>query len=312
MDVRQLEFFVAVTEEGTFTAAAQRSFVSQPGLSASIKALERELRTKLFDRGSAGASLTESGRMLLPRARHMLDQARLAQREISHHGARPASVLRVGSEQCLGDLVDLVDLVTVFARRNDHVDLSLRQLPTEELVAAVAMKALDLALVAGSPADLERYADAGPVAVLRREGFRLVSAPDHRLAGSGDLPWAAVGDERTVDLAAGWAARRVLDQALAEAGIPRRSAVSVSDTHMVLDLVRNGFGVAAVPESIAGKPQAEGLSARPLTSPTIEYDIALLTSPDAGQHARMLAAMLIPHPEVVATQEHLTAALADV
>ena len=62
VELRRLEHFLAVVEEGSFTAAAARVFMVQSSLSASLQALERELGTELFVRGRRGAELTDAGR----------------------------------------------------------------------------------------------------------------------------------------------------------------------------------------------------------------------------------------------------------
>src|ERR1700756_3209161 len=78
MELRHLEYFVAVAEELSFTRAAQRLHVVQSGVSSAIAVLERELGATLFDRDRHAVALTEAGRALLPEARATLAAARAA------------------------------------------------------------------------------------------------------------------------------------------------------------------------------------------------------------------------------------------
>ncbi|WP_155765050.1 LysR family transcriptional regulator, partial [Mycobacterium colombiense] len=78
MELRHLEYFLAVADSRSFTAAAKRLHVVQSGVSATIKALERELGTDLFVRGAAGVALSPAGEALRPHARATLDAARAA------------------------------------------------------------------------------------------------------------------------------------------------------------------------------------------------------------------------------------------
>ena len=72
MDLRQLEYFVAVAEEQNFTRAAERVHISQSGVSAQIRQLERELGAELFDRSTRAATLTVAGKAALEHARAAL------------------------------------------------------------------------------------------------------------------------------------------------------------------------------------------------------------------------------------------------
>jgi DNA-binding transcriptional LysR family regulator len=74
-DLRQFRYFVAVAEESSFTRAATRLRITQQSLSQQINALERILGAKLFDRDSRGTKLTDTGTLLLPEARAVLDRA---------------------------------------------------------------------------------------------------------------------------------------------------------------------------------------------------------------------------------------------
>src|SRR5689334_7924325 len=86
MELRQLEYFVAVAEEASFTRAAGRVHISQSGVSAQIRALESELGAELFDRSARSARLTGAGVAALPHAREALraaEQLRGAVDEVS-------------------------------------------------------------------------------------------------------------------------------------------------------------------------------------------------------------------------------------
>ena len=97
VELRQLEYFVAVAEEQNFTRAAARLHVVQSAVSAAVKTLERELGASLLDRNSKRVRLTDAGAALLPRARIALDAARDARDAVAevHGGLR--GTLRIGT-----------------------------------------------------------------------------------------------------------------------------------------------------------------------------------------------------------------------
>src|SRR5512140_3175226 len=82
MNLRQLEYFAAVSEAGSITRAAERLFVSQPSLSQQISALEQELGGALLERLPRGVRLTAAGQRLLPEAHATLRHARRARRAV--------------------------------------------------------------------------------------------------------------------------------------------------------------------------------------------------------------------------------------
>ncbi|WP_051172582.1 LysR family transcriptional regulator [Microbacterium indicum] len=297
MDVRQLEFFLAVAEDGSFTRAAERSFVSQPGLSASIRSLERELRVGLFERGRHGAVPTAGGAAFRPWAERILGEVREAQAAVLG-AAAPHAALRIGSEQCLGGSVDIADLVSAFAGEHPAADLEFVQDVTSRLLPLVAAGRLDVALVA-APAGGE--VPPGHQ-VIRREPFVLLSKEDPGVRSIDDLAGA-----RTVDFGPAWEARRILDAALARAGVERRTTVEVGDVHMVFELVTRGFGVAVVPESIAAKQSADHLLHSTLAGAP-EWEVRVAVSPRPAPGAEAFARMFVPQSRIAGLAADLVGA----
>ena len=96
MNLKQLEYFVAIAEEGQITAATRRLHISQPPLSYELAQLERELGTQLVRRGSRGVTLTEAGRLLHERAARILAMATATAREVSSVGKGLTGMLCLG------------------------------------------------------------------------------------------------------------------------------------------------------------------------------------------------------------------------
>lgn len=96
MEIRQLKYFLAVTESGSFTEASHRCYLSQSALSQQIKALEEELKTRLLERTPHHVELTESGRELLPLARQVLQSVEDCQLRMSELSNMLCGVLNLG------------------------------------------------------------------------------------------------------------------------------------------------------------------------------------------------------------------------
>src|ERR1700712_5219510 len=96
MELRQLEYFVAVAEEGNFTRAAERVHISQSGVSAQIKELERDLGAPLIDRAGRTATLTSAGRAALVHARAALASAEATRQAVDEVNGLVRGALVVG------------------------------------------------------------------------------------------------------------------------------------------------------------------------------------------------------------------------
>ncbi|WP_328471839.1 LysR family transcriptional regulator [Streptomyces sp. NBC_00448] len=261
MELRQLEYFVAVAEERHFTKAAHRLLVSQSGLSASVRALERELGSPLFIRTTRSVELTGAGRALLGEATRTLAGARAAKEAVAAVQGLLRGSLAVGTEQCV--TVDVGALLARFRARHGSVEVRMRQAGSAVLAQDVADGRLDLAFVSlpGPPPEGVRLLP------LTREPMVLLCDPRHPLAGEPRVEWARLAGETFVDWHQDWGARQLTDQAFAASGAVRRVALEVYDVHTLIDLVRHGLGVAVVPRPISRKEQAATLAVVPLAGP---------------------------------------------
>src|SRR5690606_10231698 len=94
MDLKQLEYFVCVSEHGGFTRAAIELGITQPALSKQVRQLEVELRQTLFHRNGRGVSLTEAGKTLFAHAKQILDQVERARQDLRElHGSPTGKVI---------------------------------------------------------------------------------------------------------------------------------------------------------------------------------------------------------------------------
>jgi DNA-binding transcriptional LysR family regulator len=248
MEIRQLEHFVAVAEQKHFTRAAEAMSISQSGLSASIRALERELRTPLFVRNTRSVELTEAGRALLAEGRRTLAAAAAAKEAVAAVQGLLRGTLTVGLEQCLG-AVDVPSVLAKFRSAHPGVEMKVRQGGSTTMLDELASGRLDVAFVATAGHPIEGI-ELRPLAT---ESMVLICAPDHRLAGAGAVELPDLVGESFVDFDATWGARAIADRALARGGVSHPVTLEVNDVHTLLKLVQHNLGVALVPERIAAK-----------------------------------------------------------
>jgi DNA-binding transcriptional LysR family regulator len=300
VELRHLEYFVAVAEERHFTRAAHRLMVSQSGLSASVRALERELGAPLFVRSTRRVELTGAGRALLVEANRALASVRAGKEAVAAVQGLLRGTLSVGTEQCITG-VHVPALLARFRSEHPEVEIRLRQAGSAALVEDVAAGRLDLAFVAlsGAPPDGVRLVP------LAREPMVLLCHPGHPLAEAASVGWKELGGEVFVDFHEDWGARGLNDHAFAAACTERRVALEVNDVHSLIELVGHGLGIAVVPRPIARKEQAASLRTVPLAGAEDhlwEVSAALPEDRRIGPAARELLAYL-PHPATAAPDE---------
>ncbi|MFJ2814723.1 MULTISPECIES: LysR family transcriptional regulator [unclassified Streptomyces] len=290
MELRHLQHFVAVAEDQHFTRAAERLMVSQSGLSASIRALERELRAPLFVRTTRRVTLTEAGRALLGEAERILAQVRSAQEAVAAVQGVLRGTLSLGAEQCIAG-VDVPGLLAAFRRRHPDVEIRLRQTGSGALAEGVAAGRLDLAFAYRTQDDTDQLRSVS----LAGEAMTVLCHPSHRFAAAGaPLVPGELAGEVFVDFHPDWGPRRTTDAAFAAVGVARTVALEVNDVHSLLDLVDQNLGIAVVPCHFREKRPALAALALKDTDDVVYETVALLppesaTSPAARALMTLLA-----------------------
>jgi len=292
VELRHLEYFVAVAEEQHFTRAAERMRVAQSGLSASIRSLERELGAPLFVRSTRRVELTEAGRALLAEARRTLASADAARQAVAAVKGLLRGSLAVGAEQCLG-VVDVARLLAAFRDRHPDVEIMLRQGASADLCTDLRAGRLDMAFVATDGKPPEQL-DLIPLAA---EPMMVVCHPAHRFADGPPVDWEELEKEIFVDFHRGFGAREVTEEECAGRRLSRRVAVEVNDVHSLLDFVGAGLGVALVPRPITRKRPTQ-VRAVPLTAASA-YTWRVWVALPAGRPASPPAAALLRQAQLI-------------
>jgi DNA-binding transcriptional LysR family regulator len=233
--VRDLRYFLAVAEHGNFTRAAEALFVSQPALSKQIRALERQLRTTLFDRHHRDLRLTRAGRQLVPRAEEIVASWEAARRELTQVAE---CSLVVGMHTSPGRRL-LPDVRARLRQACPDADFELRQMPWGDPTAGLDDRTTDAAFVwLPLPAPPYRWI------TIAREPRLVALARRHRLAGRRTVTMAELRDEPFLALPESAGPVRAHFLALDERdGHPVRIAGTINDTEQTYEAVAAGVGV---------------------------------------------------------------------
>src|SRR5688572_24661951 len=179
MNLRQLRYLVALSDERHFTRAAAREHVAQPALSQQIRSLEAELGMALVERTTRKVAMTQAGELLVARARRALAELDAAQAELQSLAGVQTGRLSVGALHTMGP-VDLSLLLATFHERYPAIDLTVREQSSEELAAMLRDDEIDLAFLSVTERIQHRGLALRP---LVSEELVVVLPADHELAG---------------------------------------------------------------------------------------------------------------------------------
>lgn len=146
MEIKQLNYFVTVVQEGTISAAARKLNLTQPPLSAQMKLLEQEIGCPLFERGSRKIQMTEAGRILYNRALTMLEYADITRQELADYIKGTSGTLRLGVVSSVGS-THLVEIVKGFHEKHPQIVFELTEANTYQLLEQLKANLLELAIV---------------------------------------------------------------------------------------------------------------------------------------------------------------------
>ena len=279
MELYQLRGFAAVAEVGHLTRAAERLHLSQPALSAQIKALEDELGVQLFERGPAGMALTPAGKRLLPEAAKVLADA------ASLHGKARAMEGSVAGHMRVGTLSDpaFIRLAEFLARATAQfplLEIELRHEVSGAAFEKVREGGLEASFYYGDlthpavgaiPLREITYRVAAPAAW--RSKVRRATWPD--IAA---LPWLMAPSISTHHVLA--------TRLFAKRGSTPATLIEADNEAVIRSLVTSGLGVALVREDLALEGEAVGelvvLPETPLTT-TLQF----IYANDKGEEPEM-------------------------
>ncbi len=256
MTFRQLEYLVAVVDEGSFGRAAQRLYVSQPTLSQQVRALEAEIGGPLLERLARGVRATAAGEALLPAAR-----AALAATERARRSARMVLGLEAGELEIATVGTVAFGLLPPILRRwrARHRDRTVRMHEHRDgptLAEAVAEGGADLG-IGPRPAEW-----AGPLESLGWEEFVVVLPPDDPLRGEeGPIALSDLAHRDWVLFERQHALGQLTEVLCAAEGFSPRAAVRTAQIAAVPVLAAAGLGPALVPVNIVAGSQRRSVRA---------------------------------------------------
>jgi DNA-binding transcriptional LysR family regulator len=251
MQIRDLEWLLALADHGHVTGTAAALGVSQPTLSRALARMEREMGARLFARSPDGVHLTPVGATVVDGAREVVARYEQLLTDVAGELDPDSGVARLAFLDSMATSL-VPRLLRDFHAEAPRVRVLLSQEPAHEMEADLARGAVDLA-VTSAPAP------GGGWHVLQEERMVVVVPPRHRLAGRSRLTLDELEGEELVTTPPGFGSRSLVDDLLREAAVTMPVSFESQDLTTIEGLVAAGLGVAIVPEALAGASGTSGV-----------------------------------------------------
>ena len=272
VDLKQLEYFVAVVDLGGFSRASRLLGIAQPAISRQVRGLEVELRQTLLRRNGRGALPTEAGKRLLDHARSILQQVERARREVDEAKGAPVGHVVIGLPPTLA-LALTATIVREFRRRYPRASVSIVEGLSVHIHEWVVVGRADVGMIYNpvpSPAvEIRPLVDEHLCLISPREPRRRAATVKLR-----DLPaYPLVIPSRP------HAIRALVDARLASLGARPQVALEIDAIGAILELVAEGHGHAVLSRRALESSDLRGqLVARPIVQPPLTSTLAIVAS----------------------------------
>lgn len=306
MNLHQLRIFHAVSQTRNISAAARELFMTQPAVSLQVRALEKSLGVRLFDRSTRELVLTPAGTALLPSAVAMLNAEDEARRVIDELRGANKGKLIIGTNTT-GGMYLLPQILRAFRASSPDIEIVLDIDATDAICERVNQNILDLGFV-GGPID-DRRLTVEPIVDDR---VTLIASPDNPLAARGRITLEELASQRLVVAEPQSRTRRLVEQRLHGAGLHLRPAIQLVGTEAVKKAVEANLGVAFVSSFAIGLELTHGsLKRLDLEGLQIVRQLELIHrsrkyfTPAAGCFHQFLRGYIAQHiPDAVPTPSH--------
>lgn len=266
-DLRQLRALVAVAEEGSFTLASRKLFVTQSAVSHSMRTLEDQLGCRLLDRTGKRVTVTSEGEILLRRCRRILHEIEQATRDLDGLRRWGQTRIRVGAPHSLCHYLIpsvLREFRDCFPRCEPSIDAG----DTSMLLEKLAQGELDL-VVGLRPKNHDE------------EGYRPMFNDELAFVVSPFHPWAAkkedmlktLGDQHFIIYARATETHRLIEDWMERMAGKIKKPLVLGDMQAIKEMAKLGTGVGIVAPWVASKEIADGsLYAVPIPEPRIQRE----------------------------------------
>ena len=252
MELTQLEFFVMVVEQGSFSKAAVRVYRTQPAVSIAIRRLEEEIGAPLFDRSQRTPTLTDAGQLVYDYAQRILALRDQAQNVVSELRSLQRGRVRIGANESTS-LYLLPQLILEYREQHPNVKVEIYRHVSEVLPREVLDRNVDFAILAFEPEDKDL--ESFPIL---EDQLVLILNPDHPLAKHESIKIKELGNEVFLAHNVRTGSRLKVTEAFAENHTPLNITLELATVETIKRFVQLKIGLAFVPHMCVAEELSRG------------------------------------------------------
>lgn len=258
MDIKQVQYFLAVAEMGSFSTAADELFISQSSLSKQIIALEKELELELIDRSKRKIALTEAGKIFLKHASHLQDAHKAMLIEVGEYKKTIASLSIVAIPVIAQ--YGITAYIAKFKTVHPEIVFNLEEREASTVLSALKKQEYDLAFIRDYGVDLNLYSSLEVV----KDKLMVAVSKDHRFSTRKSLSLLELADENFIMYNKGTLVSELSVNACKSAGFEPRVFYATLRGASIIGLVAANSGVALMMEKVLNYYQRSDVVAIPL------------------------------------------------
>ncbi|MDC9583191.1 DNA-binding transcriptional regulator OxyR [Xenorhabdus sp. PR6a] len=281
MNIRDLEYLVALAEYRHFRRAADACHVSQPTLSGQIRKLEDELGVMLLERTSRKVLFTQQGMLLVEQAKTVLREVKVLQEMASLQGESMSGPLHIGLIPTIGPYL-LPLIIPELHKLFPKLEMYLHEAQTQNLLAQLDSGKLDCAILA-----LVKETEAFIEVPLFEEPMKLAVYEEHKWAGRDSIKMSELSGEKLLMLEDGHCLR---DQAMGfcfQAGAKEDTHFRATSLETLRNMVAAGSGITLLPDlSVPGERKRDGVCYLECDEPEPKRSVILVYRPGSPLRGR--------------------------
>jgi LysR family transcriptional regulator, transcription activator of glutamate synthase operon len=257
MEIKQVQYFLMLSEMGSFSAAAEELYISQSSLSKQIIALEKELNSQLFDRSKRKIALTPAGEAFLIHARNMNSAYQALLAEMAQYKTTTSlSIVAIPVIAQYG----ITSYIAQFKQAHPNIQFTLDEREATAILPLLNNHQFDLAFLRDNYLDREQYA----FLEVARDKFQVILSRHHRLAGRESIALKELKDENFIMFDKGTIVHELAVDACRANGFEPRIFYASLRVESILGLVASNSGIALMMEKVFSYHRHQDVIAIPL------------------------------------------------